>query len=317
MRLRTIFSLLLLSLLVTGCSDVSHWAYQKGVEFEQRRAGLDEVRLTAGDINWHVLDSGVQDNQPTVLLIHGFGADSSNWVRFVQQLKGDYRFIVPDLPGHGQSTRTPDLNYQMALQAERLLALMDTLEIEQFHAVGSSMGGAITLALADRAPERVLSMGLMNAAGLDRRTEEFDAVLDAAAGDNPLIPQTADDFADTLAWAMHKPPYLPGFFIRVMGEAKAANAPTAYKIWADMQNDPYMHLDGSERLANLNQPTLIMWGEHDRLLGVDNVAPFQQQLSNSTSVVFDDLGHLPMAEDPKRSAAAFAYFWSDMVNNRQ
>lgn len=305
-------SLLLVStLLLSGCDGLAKWAYETGLGLEKSRAGLtDHTVETADGIQWHLLRSEGQQDKPVVLLIHGFGADSSNWVRFVNELEGDFHFVVPDLPGHGETTRTTTLDYTMAAQAERLVILMETLEIPAYHVAGNSMGGAITLALAQAAPQRVLSMGLVDSAGLTRQTEEFKAIL-ASSDSNPLIPRSPEQFHTTLKWAMEDAPYIPEFFIDIMGAKKAENAPVADKIWQDMDTDPGMSLEGTGTLTTLNQPALILWGREDRLLGVDNVEAFLEALPRARAVILDGIGHVPMAEAPTKSADAFRVFWRE------
>ncbi|RJG20109.1 alpha/beta fold hydrolase [Alcanivorax profundi] len=305
------FIALLSVALLSACDNAAQWAYQNGLEFEISRAGLQEETITTDDgIQWHLLVSESSTSAPPVLLIHGFGADASNWVRFAGNLEEEFYFVVPDLPGHGDSTRDLGLDYTMKAQAKRLLTLMDTLQIEQFHVAGNSMGGAITLEMARQAPQRVLSMGLVDSAGLTRQTPEFKALLEGSDS-NPLIPHSRDEFQTTLEWAMEEPPYMPDFFMDVMGQRKAENAVVAEDIFRQLGTDPGMNLENSEVLATLDQATLVMWGKEDRLLGVDNVPVFLERLPRARSVILDGIGHLPMTEAPAKSADAFRTFWNE------
>src|SRR5690606_28763976 len=186
-------AVLILSLsLLAGCDGLSQWAYNAGLSAEKSRAGLVDKQIDTSDgIHWAYLDSESAAELPVVMLVHGFGADSSNWVRMVNELEGEYRFLVPDLPGHGDSTRNTSLDYSIEAQAQRLLTLADALDIDQFHIAGSSMGGAISISVSLQAPQRVLSLGLLNAAGVTLVTPEFAALIEQ--GNNPLIPQTPED----------------------------------------------------------------------------------------------------------------------------
>ncbi|MCK0152595.1 alpha/beta fold hydrolase [Alcanivorax sp. S6407] len=302
------FVFILLALL-SGCDDAAMRVYDMGLDLEKSRAGLTAQQLQTEDgIEWHVLRSEGEIDKPVVLLIHGFGGDAGNWLRFVSELKDDFYFVVPDLPGHGQTTRDITLNYRMAAQSLRLLKLMDALDISTFHAAGNSMGGAITLDLARRAPQRVMSMGLIDSAGLTRQTPEFRALMDDTET-NPLIPRTADDFTTTLEWAMEKPPYMPEFFIDIMGQKKADNSAVAHTIFEQLGSDPGMNLEGTGKLAGISTPALVVWGQKDRLLGLDNVKVFLEELPNARSAILDDIGHVPMAEAPDKTADLFRTFW--------
>lgn len=105
---------------------------------------------------------------------------------------------------------------------------------------------------------------------------------------------------------------MPDFFIRVMGEKKAANAEVADKVWADLHTQESMQ----PLLPSMTTPTLILWGALDRLLGLDNAEIFDAELPDSELVVFDDIGHVPMAEAPGRSADVYREFWSSVEQRR-
>jgi len=313
---RLIASFLLASTtLLAGCDNMARWAYDTAISAETARAGLAEHTLTTADgIDWHYLRSEDAAGKPVVLLVHGFGADSSNWVRMVNELEGQYDFVVPDLPGHGASSREADRDYRIDTQAARLLTLMSALEIDQFHMAGNSMGGHITLATARLAPQRVVSMGLIDAAGITLRTPEFAELSDRSPETNPLIARSPEDMFTVMDWAMADPPYMPDFFVEVMGEKKAANAATADKVWNDLQGESAQ--PAGPYLESLTTPALILWGAKDRLLGLDNAEIFHEKLPVNELVVFDDIGHVPMAEAPARTADVYDGFWQSVETQR-
>lgn len=310
MRTLNLAVVLLATFLVAGCDNLARWTYNMALDAEKARAGLEDHHVTTGDgLEWHYLRSKGAADKPAVLLVHGFGADSSNWVRFANALEGEFRFIIPDLPGHGDSTATTDMRYDIALQAERLHRLMAELGVPRFHVAGNSMGGAIAIRMAEQQPDRLLSMGLVDAAGLGIVTKAFDELLQNG-GSNPLIPREAEDFFTTLDWAMEEPPYMPDFFIRVMGEKKAANAPVADKVWHDISEPG--DLDYSEEmLSSIRVPTLIVWGDRDKLLPVESAHRFDDLLPNSRKMILSGIGHVPMAEAPDKTAVFFRTFWME------
>lgn len=316
MRRFALAVLALASFSLTGCNDIARWAYDAGLSAEKARAGLQTTTVSTPDgIQWHLLRSETGQDKPAVLLVHGFGADSSNWVRFANELEGDYQFIIPDLPGHGASTRDLELDYATEHQAARLLTLMTTLGIEQFHMAGNSMGGAITIDAAVLAPQRVLSMGLVDAAGITLRTPEFDELVVSSPDSNPLIARSAEDMFTVMEWAMADPPWMPDFFVEVMGEKKAANAAVADKVWSDLSQHGADD-EAIARLGTITTPTFILWGREDRLLGVDNAEIFKRELPDSELVILDGIGHVPMAETPGRSAALYDAFWQQVEKRR-
>lgn len=309
MFIRLIFILTTLFFL-SGCDDMAKWAYNAGLSAEKSRAGLIDKNITTSDgIDWVYLESENTEDLPVVMLIHGFGADSSNWVRFVNELEGEYHFVVPDLPGHGETTRNTQLDYNVTMQAARIVTLADALGIEKFHVAGSSMGGAISVALALQASDRLLSVGLVDAAGVTLVTPEFLALIEGNG--NPLIPHKAEDMFVTMDWAMADAPWMPDFFVTQMGKIKAENADVAEKVHADVNGK----MELRDRLKEIQTPTLIVWGKEDRLLGVDNVPVFDKEIPNSKAVILDGIGHLPMAEAPGKTADIFRAFWKDVAAN--
>ncbi|RMG43530.1 MAG: alpha/beta fold hydrolase [Acidobacteria bacterium] len=116
---------------------------------------------------------------PPVLLIHGSPGDARGLSGLAERLAGSRRVLAPDLPGHGASEREPcDLSIEA--DALRLGAWLDALGIERVHAVGYSLGGAVAILLADRFPERVASLTLLSATGVQELELLGDARLNHA-----------------------------------------------------------------------------------------------------------------------------------------
>ncbi len=299
--------------LLAGCESSQRWVYHQGMDFEKWRAGLEERTVDTDDgLRWHVLQSADNAEAPAVLLIHGFGADSRNWVRFANELEGDYRFVIPDLPGHGDTEpRTTDMEYGISEQARRLFRLLDAMQLEQVHVAGNSMGGAIAIEMARHQPQRLRSLGLVDSAGITLQTPKFLNALEQSDS-NPLIPHTAEEFHTTLEWASERSVGIPDFAITLMGEEKAANADVAEKVWQDINLDPAMRLQGRDVLPRIKTPALILWGREDALLSVENVRVFQKELPNNRAVILEGVGHVPMAEAPEETAEAFRSFWKDI-----
>jgi pimeloyl-ACP methyl ester carboxylesterase/membrane protein DedA with SNARE-associated domain len=107
--------------------------------------------------------------RPALLLLHGSPGSSSVFAQAVPYLAQHYYVLVPDLPGFGSSThRIPD--YSIRAHAHYVLALLDTLQIERVHVVGFSMGGGVALNLAELAPQRIASLVMLAAIGV----QEFE-----------------------------------------------------------------------------------------------------------------------------------------------
>jgi len=97
----------------------------------------------------------------SIILIHGFGEDSRIWKQQINFLQNDYRLVIPDLPGTGQSAiGTTEIS--MESMAAMIKQMMDAEKIDQCIMLGHSMGGYVTLAFAEAYPERLTAFGLIH-----------------------------------------------------------------------------------------------------------------------------------------------------------
>ncbi|WP_413531521.1 alpha/beta fold hydrolase [Empedobacter brevis] len=99
------------------------------------------------------------------VFLHGFLENHEIWNRLKNDLINDHQIITIDLPGHGNSENLHDVN-TMEEMAEKVIEILDELNLKKATFVGHSMGGYVTSALADLFPERVENIVLMNSSTL-------------------------------------------------------------------------------------------------------------------------------------------------------
>lgn len=121
--------------------------------------------IELGTIRLAYRESAPDSIQTPVLLVHGSPGSGEVLRPLAALLSPTFRVIVPDLPGFGSSTRDlPD--YSFRAHGEYLIELMDTLHVPKAQLVGFSMGGGVVLSLADAAPQRVVSIVMLSAIGV-------------------------------------------------------------------------------------------------------------------------------------------------------
>lgn len=108
----------------------------------------------------HAISYRVSGNGYPVMLVHGFGEDGRVWEKQEAVLEKNFRLIIPDLPGSGQSDAIQDLS--MEGMARVLKLILDELAIDTCIMIGHSMGGYITLAFAGLFPKRLQAIGLFH-----------------------------------------------------------------------------------------------------------------------------------------------------------
>ena len=105
------------------------------------------------------------DDRPVLVLLHGSPMASSFFDPMIPKLAGEFRLIVPDLPGFGRSQRRI-ADYSIDTHARYLKALLDELEVTSYHLIGYSMGGGVALAYTQLEEKEVASLTLLSSIGL-------------------------------------------------------------------------------------------------------------------------------------------------------
>ncbi len=278
----------------------------KAIESEQKRASLNTryLDLPFGRMAFATNRTHASTFPEAVILLHGAGADKTTWLRFARYLRCQAALIIPDLPGHGQSTDNIDLDYSIAAQVTYLAEFMQALSITRAHLIGNSMGGAVALGLAATAPQQVVSLTLISAAGTGGYDKQLIEHV-ARIGRNPLVTiESEADFKNMLHFGMVKPPYLPGILLSALTRARIVKNRINEKVAADIARD----LDQTANLAQIAVPSLIIWGDRDQVLPLQNAMLLERGLVNSRKVVLKDVGHVPMVEAPKQVAALCSDF---------
>ncbi len=272
----------------------------------RRRGGMVQKSIVVDGRTWPYLEGG-DASKPLLLLVHGFAGDKDNWSMIAPYITRDYHVVAPDLPGFGENERNPDLAYDIAAQTRRLKAFADTLGLERPHVAGNSMGGWIALRYALDYPDALASLILLNNAGINGANES-DLQKQAANQDyNPLIIANLEDADRLVAMVVHKPVFVPARLKPVFYADALKYRDQLDTIFWIIANEGRDH-PLNDRLGEVKVPTLIIWGRHDRLLDVSCVPVLEAGIAGSVSHIFEHVGHVPMIEDPKATAAVMKGF---------
>jgi pimeloyl-ACP methyl ester carboxylesterase len=253
---------------------------------------LDGVRV-------HYKDEG--SGQP-VLLLHGTGSSLHTWDGWVDRMAGDFRLIRPDLPGFGLTGPDPSGDYSAARRVEILAALLDSLGVERSSVAGNSLGGLLALKFALTFPGRTERLVLVDAAGHPGQSGGAFTVL--ALARLPLLGRVMGRLT---------PRVLVARAVREVYDDPSKVTPELIQRHYDLlrrKGNRQALLAGvadewtleRDAIRSLHQPTLVMWGDSDRLIAVEVADLFHQDLPNSRLIVYDDAGHVPMEETPNQSA---------------
>jgi pimeloyl-ACP methyl ester carboxylesterase len=250
-------------------------------------AGIGTVELTVAD----------RGTGHPFLLLHG-GAGPISFASFAELLGTTHpaRVLVPTHPGFGGTPR-PDALASVAGLAAAYAALLDQLDLHDVTVVGNSIGGWIAAELALLHSPRVRSVVLVDATGI---------VVD----DHPI----ADPFSMSLPELMDRSYHDPAAFridpSKLPEAARAAMAANrdALALYGGKPavGDPTLR----DRLAGVNVPTLVLWGEADRVSDVEFGRAYAAAIPHARFLVLARTGHVPQIETPAQTLAAIWEFAS-------
>jgi pimeloyl-ACP methyl ester carboxylesterase len=270
-----------------------------GVRAHVRDYGRDPLRDPGGDQN--------EPEQMPVVLIHGSNGSLHMWEGWARELGKQVRLISVDLPGHGLTGAWPREEYTIEAYTDFIEVLADTLRLDRFVLVGHSMGGAVAWSFAATRPDRVSHLVLVDAAGYPRKGE---APLPTRLARMPVVGDIGIYF---------KPERIVQRSLTEVYADPAMVTPERIKRYAELQRFPGNReatllrartqepLDPTP-LRRLDVATLIIWGAKDQWVPVADAFRFQGDIRGSKLEIFENLGHNPMEEDPKATAAAVAAF---------
>jgi triacylglycerol lipase len=274
-----------------------------GLRAERSLSGLALRQAQVDGFSIPYLEGGSGE---ALLLLHGLAADKDNFTRTARLLTPHYRVIVPDLPGFGDSSpRRIDGDYTMDAQVRRMHGLLVQLGVKRVHLGGNSMGGFIAAQFAATYPDMVGSVWLLDPGGTAAALDTDIMREYERTGDNPLLAKRWQDFDKMLATTTHDTPFLPRFVRETLGRRAVDDLALHRKIMVQLrEKSPLLET----RWHKLATPALIVWGEQDLVLSPKAAASFQALFPHSKVILMKDIGHLPMVEAPRQTAADYLAF---------
>ena len=261
----------------------------------------------------HLRDEGLSGDPLPIVLIHGTSASLHTWEGWVRALKGQRRVITLDLPGFGltgpYTGRYKADDYHGDTYARFVIDLLDTLKLQRVVLGGNSLGGEVAWRTAVMAPSRVASLVLVDAAGpaftpasaplgfMVARIPVLNRIIEFALPRAIVAQGVANVYADP---SRIKPELVDRYFELTL---RTGNRRALRQRMQAVVNGEH-----ADRIATLQQPTLIVWGAQDQLIPVATAREFQRLIKGSQLVVLEGLGHVPQEEDPARSVAPVKAF---------
>ena len=236
-----------------------------------------------------------------LLLIHGSNSSLHTWDGWVAHLRGKYRIVRLDLPGHGLTGPNPTHRYGYAAISQVVEHLVQTLGIERFAIAGNSMGGAIALDYVNRHPEKVEKLILIDSIGYPDEVPPFALRMWGFPAVGTILTAITPRFvyASTLREAygrqeMVTDTLVDRYYQMLLREGNR-----------QATRDRFAEADFSIAVPSLSQihaKTLVFWGGKDRWFPISFGERFARDIPGARLKIFPDLGHVPMEEEPEVTA---------------
>jgi pimeloyl-ACP methyl ester carboxylesterase len=291
------YLLLAILALVIGFCVFNYRADVPVAELKAEYANAESRFMEFDGMAVHYRDEGNPADKIPIVLLHGTAASLLTWNGWTTALKAEHRVIRLDLPGYGLTGPNPAQDYSMNFYIRFLHDFLEKLDVKQFYLAGNSLGGKIAWEYALAFPADVKKLILIDAAGYPLPhgkplairlastpvlknivlyiTPKFlveKSLKEVYADDRKVSEQLVEQYYDMACRAGNR---------------------AAFVARAGMVDDnDYL------KIKLIQTPTLILWGDADDWIPVENASKFEKDLPNNKVVIFRNLGHIPQEEDP-------------------
>jgi pimeloyl-ACP methyl ester carboxylesterase len=270
-----------------------------------------EITLHGHTYSYRMAGSG-----PTIVLLHGVTCSSETWEAIIPTLAKHFTVIAPDLLGHGQSAK-PNTEYSPGAYAALVRDLLLGLDQTRVTLVGHSLGGGIAMQFGYLFPEMVERLVLVSAGGLGREVHgllRMAVMPGAEVALRWLSSRSLRKVADRGVSLLGRTGLRAGTDLREMwrGFGTFADAEARNAFFHTIRTACDL---GGQRATAMNRlylaahmPTLIVWGEHDKIIPVAHARAAHEGIEGSRLEVFAEAGHFPYLDSPFRFVSLLSDF---------
>ena len=240
--------------------------------------------MTKKTINGITINYELEGEGKTIVFVHGLSDSLAYWKVLSENLKNDYQTLIYDLRGHGESS-DDDRNTTIDLYQEDLYQLLKSLNIENAVFVGLSLGGNVILNLAVNHPEMVNGLVVMSSfpehdEKLKNIFDDFDNAIDEGFVEffDTILPYTLpDDILEEHKELLENVKVEAAKTANIEGIKKGINAGYGFNL--------------SDKLNEMNAPTLVIAGEEDNLTTLDIQRKISDNIQDSELIVLEKTKH--------------------------
>lgn len=236
---------------------------------------------------------------PAIVIIHGVGGHKEDWTGVALALSATHRVFAVDMLGFGGSSKSGD-DLSMPVQAGAIAALLEHHGLETADIVGNSVGGWVAATFAATYPGRINRLILIDAAG-------FKAMFEGPPPVN-FDPGDADEMQALIDITINSDvARTPGLAQRAFDAYVASGEKAISETWG---KSLFLSPRLEDLLPAIAAPTLVLWGEDDRLFPSVLAGVFAGQIAGASSQLIPNAGHFPQIDNPHATTAAIVGFLS-------
>lgn len=228
----------------------------------------------------------IYGNGPVLVLLHGWGVDSTIWQEMVGDLSKNLKIVTIDLPGFGQSDASKT-GWSLKKYAQAVAFLLAKLGAKKFHLLGHSFGGRVAIAMAadENLSKNLAKLILVDSAGIKKyKSPWVNLVYFLAKGGGMLF---------NLKLLKKLAPTGRKFLYRVIGEHDYERAGNLKSTFINIINE-----DLTGDLPKIRNKTLVVWGENDQVTPVNDAYQMKKLINGSELVIIPGCGHFPFVDRP-------------------
>ena len=256
----------------------------------------------------HYRDEGNPNDSFPIILIHGTSSSLNTWDSIVKLMPSNKRVIRLDMPAFGLTGPNLENKYNYAFYSSFLNAFLGQLKVDQCIIAGNSLGGGIAWHFAVDYPNKVHQLILIDASGYPKKDEKGSLGFKIAqipllnnlllfVSPKSLVKKSLETVFNDQSFVTQE--RIDRYHDLLLCEGNRKAALSIFKNKFDQETD---------RIKNISQPTLIIFGEQDQLIAAENAFMFEKDIKGSKAVLIKNVGHVPMEEAPQQTATLINAF---------
>ena len=294
--------------------------------FSERDIPIEKIKVTYANkassfmplmgMKVHYRDEGNSADSLPLVLIHGTSSSLHTWDSLTSLLlsgsNGKKRIIRLDMPGFGLTGPSPENVYTFTYFSAFLDSFLHKLQVKSCIIAGNSLGGGIAWHFSLANPDKVSKIILIDASGYPIKNEKgalgFKIARMPIVGNVLLFITPKTLVEKSLENVFYNKSFVTASIITryhdlLLSEGNRKAALSMFQNpMKQNQND----------IRQINKPTLILWGEKDQLISVNNAFLFNQDIKGSRVEVYKNVGHIPMEEAPVLTAGSIIRFLGEL-----